>query len=359
MKLSVIVPVYNVEKYLPRCLDSLLRQGMKPGEWEVICVNDGSPDNCAAILAEYEAKHPDIFKIITQENQGLSAARNAAMLMARGEYVAFVDSDDYLIDGAYAYIASHFSDNFPDVIHFCSTTVWSDGKTIVDPDARPDGVIISDPANPYAYTPNMLPYVWMKWYKRDFLMTHQIFFPLVICEDILFDVEVFRHRPHTIEVSSNIYRYEQSNASSIMRLTDKKKLVSHLTDLLENIYILCDFLQNGSPEMVPFARRGIDLYLSAYYKKMIKARFSRREWKTWKQRLYEQPVHTMTYEGNAIARLVILMKNLSGHSFVFYWIMCHFREDVYATSIFPHLFRTLSRRPKEEGKKKRNNIWLI
>ena len=54
MKLSVIVPVYNVEKFLPRCLDSLLCQGLELGEYEVICVNDGSPDNCAAILAEYE-----------------------------------------------------------------------------------------------------------------------------------------------------------------------------------------------------------------------------------------------------------------------------------------------------------------
>ena len=342
MILSVIVPVYNVEKFLPRCLDSLLRQGLEPGEWEVICVNDGSPDNCADILAEYEVKHPGIFKVITQKNQGLSASRNAAMKVAQGEYIAFVDSDDYLIDGAYAYIASHFLENHPDMIGFSSTTVWSDGKTIVDPDAQPDGVIISDPANPYAYTPNMLPYVWMKWYKRDFLMTHQIFFPLVICEDVLFDIEVFRHRPHTIVVSSNIYRYEQSNATSIMRLTDKEKLTRHLVDLLENIYILCDFLQSGPPEMVPFARHGIDNYLSAYYTKMLKARFTRVEWKVWRGRLYKMPVHTISFKGNVLARLIILMKNLSGYSFAFYFMMECFREDFYATTIFPHLFRTVS-----------------
>lgn len=352
MKLSVIVPVYNVEKFLPRCLDSLLRQGMKLGEWEIICVNDGSSDNCAAILAEYEAKCPDIFKIITQENQGLSAARNAAMLMARGEYIAFVDSDDYLIDGAYAYIASHFLDSFPDMIHFCSTTVWSDGKNLVDPDARPDGVIISDPANPYAYTPNMLPYVWMNWYKRDFLMTHQVFFPLVICEDILFDVEVFRHRPHTIVVSSNIYRYEQNNATSIIRLTDKEKLTRHLADLLENIYILCDFLQNGTPEMMPFARQGIDLYLGTFYKKLWKARFTCGEWKVWTGRLHEMPVHMMNYQGNVLARLVILMKNMSGYSYTFYYIMRCFREDVYSTTIFPRLFHTVSRWRKEKTETK-------
>ena len=66
MKLSVIVPIYNVEKFLPRCLDSLLRQGLSASEFEVICVNDGSPDNCAQILADYEKKHPDIFRVITQ-----------------------------------------------------------------------------------------------------------------------------------------------------------------------------------------------------------------------------------------------------------------------------------------------------
>ena len=101
MKLSVVVPVYNVEKFLPRCLDSLLRQGLEPGEWEVICVNDGSPDNCATILAEYEMKHPDVFKVITQENQGLGGARNVGTALAQGEFVTYLDSDDYLVDGGY------------------------------------------------------------------------------------------------------------------------------------------------------------------------------------------------------------------------------------------------------------------
>ena len=108
MKLSVIVPVYNVERFLPRCLDSLLRQGMEAGEWEVICVNDGSPDNSAAILAEYEKKYPDVFKVITQENQGLGGARNTGTALAQGEWIAYLDSDDYIIDGAYRYLLDHF-----------------------------------------------------------------------------------------------------------------------------------------------------------------------------------------------------------------------------------------------------------
>ena len=69
MKLSVIVPVYNVEKFLPRCLDSLLRQGMEAGEWEVICVNDGSSDGCARIRANKQKKPPGVFLGTTHEKR--------------------------------------------------------------------------------------------------------------------------------------------------------------------------------------------------------------------------------------------------------------------------------------------------
>ena len=140
MKLSVIVPVYNVEKFLPRCLDSLLRQGMEVGEWEVICVNDGSSDNSAQILSEYEQKHPDIFKVITQENQGVGGARNTGIRMAEGEYLAIIDSDDYVVDGAFRYLYDNFcTDQKPDVLNFRYRHVFTDGTTLADPDAKPVG----------------------------------------------------------------------------------------------------------------------------------------------------------------------------------------------------------------------------
>ena len=132
MKLSVIVPVYNVEKFLPRCLDSLLRQGLEVGEYEVICVNDGSPDNCAPILAEYEQKFPGIFRVITQENQGLGEARNTGMKAAQGEWITFVDSDDYVIDSGYKYLLGHFCDERMDVLQFRNVPVYTDGKTLYE-----------------------------------------------------------------------------------------------------------------------------------------------------------------------------------------------------------------------------------
>lgn len=90
-KVSVIIPVYNVERYLPRCLDSVLAQTFT--DFEVLCVDDSSPDNSAEILAQY-AKQDKRIKIIKQENQGLSGARNTGIKAAQGEYIYFLDSDD-------------------------------------------------------------------------------------------------------------------------------------------------------------------------------------------------------------------------------------------------------------------------
>ena len=92
-KVSIIIPVYKVEKYLPECLNSVLAQTFQ--NWEAICVNDGSPDGCGKILAEY-ARKDDRIKVISQANQGVSVARNTALKAATGEYFCFLDSDDLL-----------------------------------------------------------------------------------------------------------------------------------------------------------------------------------------------------------------------------------------------------------------------
>ena len=92
-QISVIVPVYKVEPYLHRCIDSVLNQTFT--DFELILVDDGSPDNCGAICDEYAAKDPRV-RVIHKENGGLSSARNAGIDIARGDYLSFVDSDDYV-----------------------------------------------------------------------------------------------------------------------------------------------------------------------------------------------------------------------------------------------------------------------
>ena len=93
--ISVIVPVYNVEKYLDRCVKSILRQTYK--DFELILVDDGSPDKCPSMCDEW-AKKDERIHVIHQKNQGLSAARNNALKKAKGNYISFIDSDDWISD---------------------------------------------------------------------------------------------------------------------------------------------------------------------------------------------------------------------------------------------------------------------
>ena len=94
VSVSIIVPCYKVEEYLPRCLDSLLAQTLP--DIEVICINDGSPDRCIDILREYERKNPEQVVVIDKENEGVWRGRQDAIKIARGKYIGFVDSDDYV-----------------------------------------------------------------------------------------------------------------------------------------------------------------------------------------------------------------------------------------------------------------------
>lgn len=98
LKVSVIVPIYNVEMWLEECLESLLTQGLSDTEYEVICVDDGSTDRSGSIAAAYAEQYRQVI-LIRQENKGNGAARNAGLLAARGEYIYFADSDDWLASG--------------------------------------------------------------------------------------------------------------------------------------------------------------------------------------------------------------------------------------------------------------------
>ena len=110
MKLSVIVPVYNTAAWLPKCLNSLI-DADKDGAYQIICVNDGSTDSSAAILEEYRSRFPDLIRVIETPNGGLGHARNTGLDAAEGDYVLFVDSDDYLTPGAISEMLALLEEN--------------------------------------------------------------------------------------------------------------------------------------------------------------------------------------------------------------------------------------------------------
>lgn len=172
MDISVTVPVYNVEKYLARCLNSILGQSFK-GDFEIICVDDGSTDKSGEILDEFAKKYPKI-KAIHQNNRGLSEARNAALKHVTGKYTMFVDSDDCLekntLESLYNYAESHKAD----VVIFdylCGTEDMKDirrqhFKNIAD--KYGDNAFNIDTAEPFVY--RYVPVAtWIKFYLTDLI----------------------------------------------------------------------------------------------------------------------------------------------------------------------------------------------
>lgn len=125
MKLSIVIPVYNTEKYLEKCLASCVNQEVEKADYEIVVVDDGTKDNAMAIALRYQENYQNI-KIFSQENAGLSAARNMGLSHCLGDYVWFVDSDDYIEEGSLSLIFNKIDEN-PDVI--CIQAKRSDEET--------------------------------------------------------------------------------------------------------------------------------------------------------------------------------------------------------------------------------------
>lgn len=182
IKLSIVVPFYKTEEYLPRCLDSLLAQTLDGVE--IICVNDGSPDGCLAKLKEYEEHHPGIVRVVNKVNGGLWAARWSGTDVARGKYVAYVDSDDY-VDPTFAEDFWRCAEHEGADVVVCGFNRIEEGT----------GKVLSTEMS--AAKPNFLPHrepgrlieinpaAWNKCFRRDLLQRmHRLEEPPAILEDV-------------------------------------------------------------------------------------------------------------------------------------------------------------------------------
>ena len=188
--ISVIIPVYNAEKYLRACLDSVLNQvGFSV---EVICVDDGSTDDSPAILREYAARDPRV-TVLTQTNQGPGVARNAGLAVAKGEYVMFLDADDRLTSGRNLGTAFDYAkSNRLDVLVLSSNKLLNEGGGSLDGGSLRREMIPSEKVfTPEAVGINLFVFTvqvpWAKLYRREFITTHGLNFPaLTRSEDFPF-----------------------------------------------------------------------------------------------------------------------------------------------------------------------------
>ena len=127
MKVSIIVPVYNVEAYLKKCVHSLLAQDLQQDEYEIILVDDGSTDSCGALCDAFAADNENI-RVIHQQNRGLSGARNSGLAVATGQYILFVDSDDFLNPDVLGALVGQMEEQNLDILRFNYQNVNMDGE---------------------------------------------------------------------------------------------------------------------------------------------------------------------------------------------------------------------------------------
>lgn len=237
MKISVIIPVYNCEKYLERCLDSIIEQSYK--DFEIICVDDGSTDNSLEILKKYAQKHINI-SIYTQENKGPSAARNYGMEKAKGEYITFVDADDWLDLDCFEKLIS--KDLNVDLIYF---NYIEHIENVLVPHVyydfqKPYINKVSEFYNEAFYFPQTS---WGKLIKSEFLKKYNIIFDQkILCtEDKVFWYEVLSHKPSIYTVDNMFYHYYRRKGSETYNFTLER--IFHNT--IDNLKAK-DFYKNSS-----------------------------------------------------------------------------------------------------------------
>ena len=213
-KISVIIPVYNVEKYLRECLDSLLNQTFK--DIEIICVNDGSTDGSLNILNEYASKDSR-FIIINQNNQGLSAARNNGLNVAKGDYVAFLDSDDYILNSDYFEKLYNACEKHNADIAVASIIRGNDKKSkyIFKVEKEEIGDSFIDKLK-ICDVPDSN-YVWNKLYKRESLLATGITFPVgKLYEDLYYTHKVLYYVDKLVSVP-NVSIFYRKRSDSIVK----------------------------------------------------------------------------------------------------------------------------------------------
>jgi glycosyltransferase involved in cell wall biosynthesis len=178
LKLSIIVPLYNSEKYLPKCLDSLLRQDIPEQDYELILVDDGSPDDSRRIAEEYALRHSNIV-VLTQPNKGTSGARNTGIRRAGGKYLCFVDPDDFVLEKSFSALLQRMEEENLDVLRFGYSEVdeqYQPTTSCKIPESPDYSSRVMDGCTFMAERLGIACYVWTFLYRTALLKENDLFF---------------------------------------------------------------------------------------------------------------------------------------------------------------------------------------
>lgn len=225
-KITVIVPVYNVEKYLKECLDSIIGQSYT--DLEIICVDDGSTDHSLDILHYYEKKDFRV-QVLEQKNKGPAAARNLALSRATGTYISFVDSDDFLAWNAYEILVRVAEENESDLVIFGGNTVPYEGPAWIQ------DILNTQPKSYRNCTNGALlfhekasrPFLWLHFLRRELLESpDKLRFDetMHLGEDHLLQFLYVPRAKNVIVIADKLYYYRIDRSGSLMQLYGERRI---------------------------------------------------------------------------------------------------------------------------------------
>ena len=225
-KVSIIIPVYNVEKYIRECMYSTVNQTLK--DIEIICIDDGSPDNSGTIIDEYASKDSRV-RVVHQKNSGVSATRNKGIELAKGEYIKFIDSDDVLdLTACEVCYNKAKSENADIVVHDSTNKIYNEGQfSLIPLQEFPDGV------------------VWSSLYRTSFIKENNIRFneSTSYGEDQAFNLLCNPKASKIVCISNHFYIYRTSNDNS---LCHDSKIDKHSKSHATNVnYVYNNWKNNG------------------------------------------------------------------------------------------------------------------
>ena len=225
-KLSIVVPVYNVEKYIRPCFESIFKQGLDDVDFEVIIVNDGSTDRSMEVIADIIRQHSNII-VINQENQGLSVARNNGIAMAHGEYILMLDSDDLLWGNSLMVLLNIALKTEADIINADYKQMNNEDIDLYlkkrDNEITPTPIVQIVTGEDFLYE-QYCRNVWRYIYKREFILCNNLsFIPGIISQDVAFANECFLKANKCVKVNLPLIIYRWGNPSqATMYFTVKK-----------------------------------------------------------------------------------------------------------------------------------------
>lgn len=247
MKFSILIPLYNKEKYIERCLESLLDQDVSSSDYQIIIVDDGSKDSGPEIVQKYTEKHTNI-KLIRQQNQGPSAARNRCMEAAKGDYLYFLDADDYLATNVLQTILSLALENNLDVLEFDTKQVKEGTSLDRETQSIENFSIEIFDGITYVARSGFKNEAWRYIVKKQFLVNQKIaFIEGTLYEDTIFTANVLSAAKRIAKIKWAIHRYVVVENSIVTSkdVAHNKRFINGMVNAVEHIHHLIDKLDGS------------------------------------------------------------------------------------------------------------------